>query len=93
MFPQYASATTGSVFEKAMNIISKWWVIPEIKFIGQFYDNENFINSFVQIAGKYNVNEFDHILFSYHGLPVRQVDKVYVDGKKCADHDCEKEIQ
>ena len=92
MFPQYASATTGSVFEKAMKIISKWWVIPEIKFIGQFYDNENFINSFVQIAGKYNVNEFDHILFSYHGLPVRQVDKVYVDGKKCDDHNCEKEI-
>jgi ferrochelatase len=92
LFPQYASATTGSVIEKVMKIISKWWVIPEIKFIGQFYDNDDFINSFVQIAKKYEVNEYDHVLFSYHGLPVRQLDKVYVDGIKCTDHDCENEV-
>lgn len=92
MFPQYVSATTGSVIEKVMRTISKWWVIPEVKFIGQFYDNEDFINSFVQIAKKYEVNEYDHVLFSYHGLPVRQLDKVYVDGKKCTDHDCENEV-
>jgi len=92
MFPQYASASSGSVIEKVMNIISKWWVIPEVKFAGQFYDNEGFINSFADIAKKYNINEFDHVLFSYHGLPVRQVDKVYVDGKKCSDHNCDIEI-
>jgi protoporphyrin/coproporphyrin ferrochelatase len=92
LFPQYASASTGSVFEKVMSIINKWWVIPEIKFAGQFYDNEDFINSFVEIAKKYDINEYDHVLFSYHGLPVRQVDKVYVDGKKCTDHNCETEI-
>ena len=92
MFPQYASATTGSVIEKTMKIIQKWWVIPEIKFIGQFYDDENFINSFIEIAKQFNLKEYDHILFSYHGLPVRQVDKVYVDGKPCSDHNCENEI-
>jgi ferrochelatase len=92
LFPQYASASTGSVIEKAMRVISKWWVIPEIKIIGQFYDNEGFINSFVARGKKYNISDFDHVLFSYHGLPVRQVDKVYIDGKPCKDHDCEKEI-
>ncbi|MEM9024352.1 MAG: ferrochelatase, partial [Bacteroidota bacterium] len=30
-----------------------------------------------------------HVLFSFHGLPERQVDKVYTDGVPCADHDCE----
>ncbi|MCL5030158.1 MAG: ferrochelatase [Bacteroidetes bacterium] len=92
MFPQYASATTGSVFGKAMKIINKWWVIPEIKFVGQFYEDENFINSFAERAKRYNLKDYDHVLFSYHGLPVRQVDKVYVDGKKCSDHNCESEI-
>jgi ferrochelatase len=38
LFPQYASASSGSAIEKAMNIIRKWWVIPEIKIISQFYD-------------------------------------------------------
>ena len=75
LFPQYASATTGSIIDKAMKIMRKWWVIPEIKFISQYYDDEGFINTIVERAMKYNVDEYDHILFSYHGLPVRQVDK------------------
>lgn len=92
LFPQYASATTGSAIEKAMKIIRKWWVIPEIRTVSQFYNNEGFINCFVEKGKRYNINEFDHVLFSYHGLPVRQVDKVYVDEKPCADHNCENEI-
>lgn len=92
LFPQYASATTGSVIDKAMRIMSKWWVIPEIKFISQYYDNEGFINTIVERAKKHNVDEYDHVLFSYHGLPVRQVDKVYKDGTICEEHNCETEI-
>jgi len=92
LFPQYASATTGSVIEKAMNIINRWWVIPDVKFINQFYDNEGFINTIAEHAKKYNIDEYDHILFSYHGLPVRQVDKVHKDGLPCEAHNCENEI-
>jgi len=92
LFPQYASASTGSAIEKAMAIIRKWWVIPEISIINQFYDNEGYIDSVVENARKFNLNEFDHILFSYHGLPERQVDKVYEGSDLCADQPCETEI-
>jgi len=92
LFPQYASATTGSVIDKVMKIMSKWWVIPEVKFISQFYDNDGYINTVVEQAKKYNLDEYDHVLFSYHGLPVRQVDKVYKDGTLCEEHNCETEI-
>ena len=92
LFPQYASATTGSIIEKAMKIISKWWVIPEIKFINQFYNNKNYINTVIEGAKKSNLDKYDHILFSYHGLPIRQVDKVYKDGTLCQEHNCESEI-
>ncbi|MEO8232680.1 MAG: ferrochelatase [Ignavibacteriota bacterium] len=92
LFPQYASASTGSAIDKAMKLISKWWVIPEIKIISQFYDNENYLNCVIEQSKKYNLSDFDHILFSYHGLPVRQVDKVYSDGKPCDDHKCDEEI-
>ena len=92
LFPQYASATTGSAIDKVMKIMSKWWVIPEVKFISQFYDNEGYINTVVEQAKKYNLDEYDHVLFSYHGLPVRQVDKVYKDGTLCEEHNCETEI-
>lgn len=92
LFPQYASATTGSIIEKVMKIISKWFIIPEIKIISQLYDDEGFINGIVEQAKKYNLNDYDHILFSYHGLPIRQVDKVYGDGTLCEEHNCEGEI-
>ncbi|MBE0570832.1 MAG: ferrochelatase [Ignavibacteriaceae bacterium] len=92
LFPQYASATTGSVIDKVMKTISRWWVIPEVKFISQFYDNDGYINTVVEQASKYKLDEYDHVLFSYHGLPLRQVDKVYKDGTLCEEHNCESEI-
>ena len=92
LFPHYASASTGSAIEKAMKLIGKWWVIPEIKIISQFYDNENYLNCVIEQSKKYKIDDYDHILFSYHGLPVRQVDKVYSNGIPCSDHKCEDEI-
>lgn len=92
LFPHYAAATSGSAADKAMKIIKKWWVIPEVKIITQFWDDEGYLNSFVERGKQYNIDKYDHVLFSYHGLPVRQVDKVYVDGKPCSDHNCETEI-
>jgi ferrochelatase len=91
MFPQYASASTGSALEEVMRVIKTWWVIPEIKFISQYYDQPSFIQAFAERGKQYDLNAYDHILFSYHGLPERQVDKVYDDGH-CSDHDCENEI-
>lgn len=92
LFPQYASASSGSAIEKAMDIIRKWWVIPEIKIISQFYDNSGYIDSIVDNAQKFNLAEYDHILFSYHGLPERQVDKVYDGSDLCKDQPCETQI-
>ncbi|MCA1763335.1 MAG: ferrochelatase [Cryomorphaceae bacterium] len=91
LFPQYASASTGSALEKAMRLIKDWYVIPEIKVISQYYDHPGYINTVVERAKKYDIKEYDHILFSYHGLPVRQVDKVYED-RRCDNHNCENEI-
>lgn len=91
LFPQYASASTGSALEEVMRVVQSWWVIPEIKLISQYYDHPDFIEAWVDRGKQYNIDEYDHVLFSYHGLPERQVDKVYNSGL-CTDHDCEHEI-
>jgi ferrochelatase len=75
-----------------MSIIQKWWVIPEISIISQFYDNEGYINSIVENASVFDLKEYDHVLFSYHGLPERQVDKVYDDTDLCSDQPCETQV-
>lgn len=92
LFPQYASASTGSAVAKAMEIIQKWWVIPEVKIVSQFWDHEGYIDAVVDRAKQFDFKEYDHILFSYHGLPERQVDKVYEDTDLCSDQPCESEV-
>lgn len=92
LYPHYASSSTGSTLDKAMKLMSKWYVIPEATFISQYYEEEGYINTIVERTKAFNLNEYDHFLFSYHGLPVRQVDKVYDDGLPCSDHSCEREI-
>jgi len=91
LFPQYASASTGSALDEVMRVIRTWWVIPELRFISQYYNHPRYIDAFVARGKQYNMAEYDHVLFSYHGLPERQVDKVYGEGL-CSDHDCEHEI-
>jgi ferrochelatase len=91
LYPHYASSSTGSTIEKVMKIISNWYVIPELSIVSQYYDNDGYINAFVARGNQYDPSTYDHVLFSYHGLPVRQVDKVYNDSP-CSDHDCEKEM-
>lgn len=91
LFPQYASATNGSAIDEALRCIRNWWVIPNIKIVSQFWDHPGYINEFVENAKEFDLSSYDHICFSYHGLPVRQVDKVYDQGY-CSDHDCEHEV-
>lgn len=76
LFPQYASATTGSVQQAVMNVIKKWQIIPTIEFVHQFYQNPLFIKAFAKLGKKYlEAHSYDHILFTYHGLPERQIRK------------------
>ncbi len=75
-FPQYASATTGSVYEEVMRILKGWQIMPELRFVNRFLDHPKFIEGFARPAKKYMAeHKFDHFLFSYHGIPERQIRK------------------
>jgi ferrochelatase len=88
-FPQYASASTGSVYEKVMNIVKDWQVIPDIRFINRFLEHPKFIEGFVRLGRKYmDSYDYDHILFSYHGLPESQIRKGDVTRNVCQFGDC-----
>ena len=91
LFPQYSTATTGSVFDEVSRVLKKQSVTPSIRFINQFYEQESFIDSWEDKLKSFNVDEYDHILFSYHGLPTKAVDDIYEDSL-CADNNCENEI-
>ncbi|MDZ7777457.1 MAG: ferrochelatase [Bacteroidales bacterium] len=90
LYPQYASSTTGSVFENIMSRMKRWEVFPGIRFIGQYYDHPAFLEAYARRIRPYRPEKYDHIVFSYHGLPLRQINKVHpeVSADEC---NCEKE--
>ena len=75
LFPQYASATVGSVHDEVMRILRKEQNIPELILIRDYYDHPGMVGCFVANARKFDLNSYDHVLFSFHGLPERQLRK------------------
>src|SRR6195952_3968077 len=83
LFPQYASASTGSVYDKVMDLVRKWPTIPSLSFTNSFHDNELMIETFANNGRKYQPEPYDHFLFSFHGLPQRQLIKCDHTGNYC----------
>jgi protoporphyrin/coproporphyrin ferrochelatase len=67
LFPQYATATTGSILKSIS--------LTNATSITHFYDNPFFIEAWVEAAQGYNFADYDHTIFSFHGLPVRHLRK------------------
>ena len=92
VFPQYSSAANGSFLDYSLKQIANWIVIPSVKTVDQFYDNEDFLDAFAENIEKFDLNLYDKIIFSYHGLPMSQLDEVYESGR-CDDRECEDGVQ
>jgi len=92
LYPQYASSSNGTAIEEVMKHISKWWAIPSIKIISGFFEDEGYLESIMARANEFDLQSYDHVLISFHGLPIRHVDKVHIDGTNCEDNKCKFEI-
>jgi ferrochelatase len=76
LFPQYSSAATGSALEVILKELSHRWNMPEIKMVNDFYNHPGFIHAFTEQIRKSILNKkIDKLIFSYHGLPERHLDK------------------
>jgi ferrochelatase len=76
LFPQYASATSGSVLEEFMRLASLDQTMPEFKLTGPFFKKDFFLNPIAdRISEEWKSGTYDQVLFSYHGLPERQIRK------------------
>ena len=83
LFPQYASSSTGSAVEEAYREASRHWNTPHLQLLEPFYDDERFIEAFAAIGRPYWDQQPDHVLFSFHGLPERHVQKSDDTGEYC----------
>ncbi|MBI9068089.1 MAG: ferrochelatase [Salinivirgaceae bacterium] len=87
VYPQNASSTTSSSVEEVCRIMKKWENIPNIKFVNDFWHQPAYIEALHNKVASYNPNEYDHVLISFHGLPLSQVYAAY-NCNSCSVEEC-----
>lgn len=84
LYPQYSSAASGSAIEKTLALLAKRANIPRVRVIHEFYNESLFIDSYVStIRHTLNNSAYDYLLFSYHGVPERQIEKTGCNKTTC----------
>jgi protoporphyrin/coproporphyrin ferrochelatase len=90
LYPQYASSSTGSSLERVYQLVGEAWNVEALRVLPSFYDRPAFLDAFADV-GRPVLAEArpDHVLFSFHGLPERQVKKSDPTGAHCLQRaDC-----
>ena len=78
LYPQFAGATTASVYDGVAMALEERMDVPELRFLRHYYDDPRFIAA---LAGSVDTHLAtldwtpDVIMTSYHGLPQSYVDK------------------
>lgn len=87
LYPHYAQSTVTTSIEQAYAVIKKHQLNIKLTVIPPFYDQPDYIDALVNSAQPYLEQPYDHIIFSYHGLPESHITKLDKSGKHCLQHD------
>lgn len=88
LYPQYATSSTASSIDELNRELKNQKVAIPVKVIKKFFDEPGFISAWVEKAKNFDIASYDHIIFSYHGLPERQIFKAsegYCQLGSCCD--------
>ncbi len=84
LYPQYAASSSETAIQECMRIASDLGLQRKVKVVPPFYSSAGFIEP---VAEKINssLQEWpaEHLLFSYHGLPMKAVGKECTRSEAC----------
>ena len=83
LYPHYAMSSYETAVEYAKEIHKKKGYKFSITTVPPYYNEENYINALADSMAPYLQESYDHILFSYHGVPGRHIRKSDVTGCHC----------
>jgi ferrochelatase len=83
MFPHYAMSSYETAVERVREVAGK--LAPQLKLVVQppYGDAPDFIAAMVAVAAPFLKEDYDHLLFSFHGIPERHVRKSDPTGAHC----------
>ena len=89
LYPHYAMSSYETAVEYAREVHRKRKYGFRIRVLQPFYQDPAYIGALTASIRPYLEEDFDHLLFSYHGLPVRHIKKGDITGHHCfASEDC-----
>lgn len=89
LYPHYAMSSYETAVEYAKDIHRRKRYPFGLKIVKPYYDRPEYINALAESMRPYVEQEFDYLLFSYHGVPVRHIRKGDVTGSHCLKiNDC-----
>jgi ferrochelatase len=75
LYPQYSGTVTSPVFERVMNELMTWRAIPSVQFVSDYHDDANYIAALAHsVREHWRTQSRQHLFFSFHGIPQRNVD-------------------
>ncbi|MBS1495727.1 MAG: ferrochelatase [Bacteroidetes bacterium] len=83
LYPHYAMSSYETAVVHAREIHKKNNYNFSLKFIEPYYNSNDYINALAESMKPYLQEEYDHILFSYHGVPGRHIRKSDTTGNHC----------
>lgn len=83
MYPHYAMSSYETAVEYAKEQHQKGRYKFRLATIKPYYNNQEYINALCESIRPYLKNEYDQLLFSYHGVPQRHIYKGDITGQHC----------
>lgn len=76
LYPQYSASTTASTFDAVAAVLMRWRLIPELRFIARYHDEEGYLDALAaSIREHWAVHgRGEHLVMSFHGVPRRYLD-------------------
>jgi len=88
-YPHYAMSSWETVVVKVMQEVARQAPALRVTTVQPFYADADYIEVLHTVCAPYLAGRYDHLLFSYHGLPVRHLRKADSSRAHCtATADC-----
>jgi len=89
LYPHYADSTIKTTVEEAKSVIAKHQLNVKLLVLQPFYEEQAYIDALVASTAPWlnEDNGYDHLLFSYHGLPELHLTKADPTGSHCLKRD------
>ena len=83
LFPHFAMSSYETAALRVREVAAKLAPTMQIQIVPPFFDDPGYIQALVASASDTLATEYDHLLFSFHGLPERHLHKADPTGCHC----------